>query len=289
MPLALPDLSDALAALVAAAAPAIVTVRSPRAVSSGFHWRPGLVVTAEEALAEEGPIEVAFQDGTTLRADPAGRDATTDVALLRIGRTDAPILPLHAAAPPAGALAIALGARDGQPLAACGIVAHHGPAWRSLRGGEIAARIELDATLHAAAEGGLALDAQGRAFGMVVFGPHRRTLVIPAATIARVAEVLARHGRMPRPYLGLRLQPTRVDAGGRGAIIMAVEPDSPAARSGLHQGDVLAAWDGRPIESIDALLRGLGADRIGTEVALDIRRGGATLRITMTIGERPLS
>jgi len=62
-----------------------------------------------------------------------------------------------------------------------------GAAWRSFRGGEIDARIELDLSLRRAGEGGLALDASGRVFGMVVFGPRLRVLVIPAATIERVA------------------------------------------------------------------------------------------------------
>lgn len=290
MPDALTGFSDALAAAVARAAPSVVTVRSHGAVSSGFHWRPGYVVTAEEALADEGEIAVTLHGGATIAAQLVGRDPSTDVALLRIAAEDAPPAPLAEAAPPAGALAFALGARDGAPVASLGAVAFAGPAWRSLRGGAIDARIELDVALRGASEGGLALDAAGRAFGMVVFGPRRRTLVIPAATIARVAAQLAERGRVPRGYLGLRLQPTRLDGGaGIGAMVMGVEPGGPGAAAGLHQGDVITAWDGAAFESVNALLRNLGPDSVGRRVMLGVRRGGAVVEAWLTIGERPAS
>jgi len=80
----LQDLSGALVSLVAAAAPAVVSVHSHRSRSSGFVWRPGLIVTADEALADEGDVAIALRDGTTVAAKIAGRDPTTDIALLRI-------------------------------------------------------------------------------------------------------------------------------------------------------------------------------------------------------------
>ncbi len=68
------------------------------------------------------------------------------------------------------------------------------------------------------AEGGLALNALGRPIGMTVFGPRRRVLVIPGATIDRVAAQLAAHGRVPRGYLGVALQPVKIEAEGIGAV-----------------------------------------------------------------------
>jgi len=79
------SLSAALAGLVAKAAPSIVAVRSHRSQSSGFAWRPGLVVTADEALSEEGEFAVTVPGGDSAPAQLVGRDPTTDVALLRIG------------------------------------------------------------------------------------------------------------------------------------------------------------------------------------------------------------
>src|SRR6516165_3387033 len=76
----LQDLSGALVGLVSAAAPAIVSVHSHRSRSSGFVWRSGLIVTADEALADEGDVAVGLPDGRTLPARVAGRDPTTDIA-----------------------------------------------------------------------------------------------------------------------------------------------------------------------------------------------------------------
>src|SRR5262245_36664850 len=199
MPAPLGDLSAALAALVGRVAGAVVSVHSHRARSSGFVWRPNLIVTADEGLAEEGEITVTVPGGETIPARAVGRDPTTDVALLRVERPGlAPVALVPpdaspAAAPPiaAGSLVLAVGAEEGAPTAALGVVSRATGAWRSLRGGEIDARIEADLRLRRSAEGGLVLDASGRPIGMAAFGPRRRVLVIPAATIERVAPKLA--------------------------------------------------------------------------------------------------
>ena len=169
----LQQFSDALADIVADAAKSVVAVRSARSRSSGFVWRPGLIVTADEALADEGEIAVMSPSGETVAATLVGRDPTTDVALLRVEGFSAPAAALQSAPLKAGALALAVGAGRNGPIAAFGAVSSAGPAWRSLRGGEIDARVELDLSMRRAGEGGLALDASGRAFGMTVFGPRR--------------------------------------------------------------------------------------------------------------------
>jgi len=284
----LQDLSDALADAVARAAPGVVGVHSARARSSGFVWRPGLIVTAEEALADEGEISVVLPGGEAVAATVAGRDPSTDVALLRIGRADLPPVALNPAPVRAGALALAVGSREGAPVAAFGAVAFAGGAWRSLRGGEIDARIVLALPLRRIGEGGLALDASGRAFGMAVFGPRRRVLAIPAATIERVAGALATHGRIARGYLGLGLQPIRLEGEqGVGAMVMSVDPKGPGAAAGVRQGDVILQWNGEPVRGIRTLLRTLGPDSLGTTVKLSLRRGGEPAEASLTIGERP--
>ena len=281
-------LSAALAGLVAKAAPSIVSVRSHRSQSSGFAWRPGLVVTADEALSEEGEFAVTVPGGDSVLAQLVGRDPTTDVALLRIDRSDLPPLPLTATSSAVGALAVAVGSDDGAPIAALGVVSREGGPWRSLRGGEIDARIELDLGLRRRAEGGVALDASGAAFGMAVFGPRRRVLVIPAATIERVAARLASDGRIPRGYLGLGLHPVALTGGdGAGAMVMSVDPKGPGAAAGIYQGDVIVALNGEPIRHVQSLLRALGPDRVGQTVTLDLRRAGETKQLSLTIGERP--
>jgi S1-C subfamily serine protease len=281
------DLSAAFARLIGIAAPSIVSIESTRLRSSGFCWRPGLIVTAEETLSEEGDLSVTLPSGESLAARLIGRDHTTDIALLRVDRSDLPSMPLETKPVPVGALALAVGAEGGAPTAAMGVVSRSIGPWWSLRGGEINARIELDLRMPQGAEGGLAIDATGRAIGMTVFGPRRRVLVIPSATIERVAARLEKHGHIPRGYLGLGFQLVAIADGGRGIMIMNVEPQGPGAKAGVHQGDIIVTWNREPILHVRSLLRALGPDSVGQTVTLGLRRGGETRNVALTIAERP--
>ena len=283
----LQTLSSSLSDLVAQTAGGIVAVHSHRSRASGFVWRPGFIVTASEALAEEGEISVVLAGGETVGATLAGRDPTTDVALLRIDRAETK--PAAGSSNPvlAGSLAVVVGAQDGDPTAALGVVSLAGGKWRSLRGGEIDARIELDVSLRRASEGGLALDPTGGAIGMAVFGPRRRVLVIPFATIDRVATKLQSSGRIPRGYLGLGLQPVRLDNAAVGAMVMSVDAKGPGAAAGIRQGDVITAFDGQAITGVQALVRSLGPDSVGKRVRLGLRRAGEPTEVNLTVGEKP--
>jgi len=283
------DLSAAFARLVGIAAPSVVAVKSAHTRSSGFFWRPGLVITAEEVLPEEGDLTVTLSSGESVAARLVGRDHTTDIAVLRVERSDLPSVPLETKAVSVGALAIAVGAEDGAPIAALGVVSSSTGPWWSLRGGEINARIELDLHMRWSAEGGLAIDASGRAIGMTVFGPRRRVLVIPSATIERVASRLEKHGHIPRGYLGLGFQLVAIESGGRGVMVMTVEPHGPGAKAGVHQGDIIVAWNGEPVRHIRSVLRALGPESVGQTVTLGLRRAGETKNVALTIGERPAS
>jgi S1-C subfamily serine protease len=284
----LQQLSDALTDIVDRAAPSVVAVHSTRSRSSGFVWRPGLIVTADEALDDEGDIAVVLPGGETAAANLVGRDPTTDVALLRVDRTNSPPVTLESASVPAGALAWAVGSLHGASIAAFGTVSFVGGAWRSFRGGEIDVRIELDLSLRRAGEGGVALDASGRAFGMVVFGPRRQVLVIPAATIERVAATLETHGKVARGYLGLGLQPTKLDGDdGLGVMVMSVDPNGPGAAAGVRQGDIIIKWNDQKIQNVRMLVRTLGPATVGSTVQLALRRGGEPAEAHLTVSERP--
>jgi S1-C subfamily serine protease len=283
------SLSTAFASLIRDIAPSLVSIQSGRSRLTGFSWRPGLIVAAENALPDDGEHSIIAHDGASTPAHVVGRDPSTDVALLRIQRNDLPKAPSAAAAAAVGVLAVVAGAREGAATAALGVVSFVGPQWRSLRGGLINSRIELDAALTRSSEGGLALDASGQALGMAVFGPRRRTLVIPMTTIDRVADVLATKGRVARGYLGLGLQPIKLDDGGTGAMAISVDAKGPGAAAGVRQGDIIVAWNGEPIRGVHQLVRALGPDSVGASVRLSLRRGGEPIETTLTIGERPES
>jgi S1-C subfamily serine protease len=281
----LSSLSSAIADVVAKTAPAIVSVHSHRSRASGFVWKSGFIITADEALAEEGEVSVRLADGTTRPATIAGRDHTTDIALLKTDTAGLTPIKLSATVPVLGSLSPVVAATHGAPNALLGIVSLVGGAWRSMRGGEIDARIELDVRLRHSHEGGLALDAAGNAFGMTVFGP-RRVLVIPAVTIERVAPKLETHGRIARGYLGVGLQPVELDDG-VGAMVMSVDKSGPSAAAGLRQGDVIVSWNGEKLSGVRSLLRSLGPDSVGKIADLVVRRAGEPVNVKIMIGERP--
>ena len=137
---ALASLSSALTATVAQAAPSLVSVHSHRSRATGFLWKPGLIVTADEGLADEGEIALVFADGSTRPATVAGRDHTTDIALLRYDAIAGGATRLTGELPALGSLAIVAAADHGAPTAALAMISKSTGPWRSLRGGEIDAR-----------------------------------------------------------------------------------------------------------------------------------------------------
>jgi S1-C subfamily serine protease len=291
--ISLTALSDQLAGLVEHAARSVVAVNGGgRSSASGIHWRPGVIVTAEEALERDEDITVTLPDGRAVAATLAGRDPTTDVAVLRFQPDGLDVASLgDAATLRAGNLVLALGRGDAGPVAAMGIVAVAGNAWQSMQGGTIDRMIRLDLTLARHGEGGAVIDASGRIVGMTVSGPRRRVLVIPASTIDRAVDLLLAKGRIPRGYLGAGLQTVSTRRrgaadGARGIIAIGIDSDGPAARAGMVVGDIITGWEGEPITSVRDLMRRLGPDSVGKTVTLQLLHGGAATTIAVTIGER---
>jgi S1-C subfamily serine protease len=289
-------LSAAGAQIVERAAKAVVAVHhGGRGTISGIHWRSGVIVTAEEMLEQEKDVAVTLSGGRQVTATLAGRDPSTDVAVLRVapeGLTVAEATDAGALHP--GHLVFAVGNHAGAPLASFGIVAYVGGAWHSMRGGAIDSFLRLDLVLNPVGEGGALVDAQGRVLGMVVSGPRRRVLAIPTSTIDRAVDQLLAKGYVARGYLGAGLQHARLPAGATGSrragvLIASLDPEGPGSRAGLLVGDVITAWNETPVERTRDVMRLLGPDSVGKSVELKLVRGGALATVKITIGERPLS
>jgi len=281
--------SDHAARLVATVAGAVVSVEAGgRVRSSGIHSRPGVIVTAEEVLEADEDIKVTLPDGRQAAASLAGRDPTTDVAVLRFQPDGLPAAATaDSGALRAGHMVIAVGSNRGSPVANIGIVSHVGGAWHSMRGGTIDALLRLDLRLGAGAEGGALVDTQGQVLGMVVAGPRGRVLAIPAATIDRSVDQLLAKGYVGRGYLGAGLQPLRKGQGG-GILVVSVDPEGPAARAGRLVGDIVTAWNAAPIARVREVIHRLGPDSVGSAVDLALARGGAAAAVKVVVGERPL-
>jgi S1-C subfamily serine protease len=74
------------------------------------------------------------------------------------------------------------------------------------------------------------------------------------------------------------------EGGGSGIMVMSLDPKGPGAAAGIHQGDVLVSWDGKPVNKLQPLL---GPDSVGKSVTVELRRGGQLQQVKLQIGERP--
>ena len=290
------SLSNDLAGAVERTAPAIVTVHARRRLpSTGIHWRPGVIVTADHTVRAEEDITVTTPDGRALPAVLAGRDPGTDLAVLTVKDAGSATAALgDDAALKVGHLVLALGYG---PRVSWGVIGALGPRWRSWRGGEIERLVRLDLTLYPGFSGGPLVDAAGRVVGLNTSGLARDArLTVPATTVTRVADELLRTGHVSRGYLGLGMQPVPLPEPLRrqlgltretGLIVVTVEPDGPAARAGVLLGDVLVALDGAPVSDLDDVQARLGSDRIGAAVPAVLVRAGARTELPITIGAQP--
>lgn len=280
----LSSLSADLAALIADADPRLVRIGgADGSIASGMIWRSGLVVSAHEALGAEEEFTITFADGSAKPAEVVGRDPATDVVLLK-AETAAFDEWRPVEIPIAGSLAVVAGRGEHSASAGLVMVSEVGPAWRSMRGGLIDARITLGIRLSARTEGGAVLSPDGGLIGMAVSGPRRRALAIPASTIARAVATLSEKGYVPRGYLGVSLHPV---GDGGGAIVVGLEPEGPAKRAGFLVGDVITTWGDEPVRSVAGVSNRLSAETVGQTVKLGVLRGGSPIDINVDVAERP--
>jgi len=293
---ALLSLSNDLAGAVERAAPSILAVHARRRLpSTGIHWRPGIVVTADHTVRMTEGITVETADGRSRPAALVGRDPGSDLAVLRVADLDgAPAALGDDAALRVGHMVLALGYG---PRASWGVISALGPRWRTWRGGEIDRLVRLDLVLYPGFSGGPLVDAGGRVVGLNTSGLTRESrLALPVTTVARVVDELLHKGHVSRGYLGVGMQPVRLPEplrvglglpGDGGLILVMVEPDGPAARAGLLLGDVLVALDGVPTGDLEDVQARLGGDRVGSTITALVVRAGARVEVALTVGERP--
>jgi S1-C subfamily serine protease len=291
--------SNDLAAAVDTVGRSVVAIHARRRIpASGVVWQPGVIVAAHHTIQRDDEITVALHDGRTVTATLAGRDPSTDLAVLRVAEAEAPPPIASASEPPrVGQLVLALGRPGASVTASLGIVSAVGGEWRTWQGGVIDRFVRLDLSVYDGFSGGPLIDAAGRVIGINTSGLARATAVtVPASTVARVAGQLLSRGHVARGWLGIATQPVRLPPALRrsvaadaeaGLVVVNVEPGSPADRGGLQIGDILLALDGRALSDPGDVLAALGGDRIGQAVSLRVARGGRAETLSVTVGERP--
>jgi S1-C subfamily serine protease len=290
----LAQFSNALAARTEAAKNAVVAIRLARGRHlTGMLWQSDVVAASEQSLPRRDEFELITPGGATLAAKLAGRDPSTNVAILRLAAPVAApsIFPAEAHA---GAVALAIGADgNGGASARLGLVNLVGAEWHSSRGGLIDGRIVLDISLAHREEGGPVFDAAGGCLGMSTFGPRGQVIVIPTATVARVAPQLLKDGRIARGWLGVALQAVAVPDALResaeqssGLMVMSVVEGGPAAQAGILAGDIILSVDGTSTHRFRRIAKLFGSDSIGRKAELRLIRGGAVMTVQTTIAER---
>jgi S1-C subfamily serine protease len=270
--------------------------RSGRGESAGSAvvlTQEGHLVTNAHVAGDATTGEAVFADGTAARVEVIGRDALSDLAVLRADR-DIPAPPEYGDADGlrVGQLVVAVG----NPLGlagsvTAGVVSALGRSMPA-RGRSTARLIEdvvqTDASLNPGSSGGALADAEGRVVGIntAVAGIGLGLAVPMNATTNRIIYALLHDGRVRRAYLGLVTSPSPLTpawssrTGQRSALQVAeVVEGSPAAASGLHRGDMVLAVDGRPLGDAGSLQRLLLDDAIGGRVEITVLRNGALVDV----------
>ena len=294
------ELSNALAQATERAAASVVAVHTERrGSSSGIVWRAGVIVTPEHALRRDEEIQVTLPDGRVTSATLAGRDSSTDIAVLKCPEASREVVEFgDVATLKPGNLTLIVGrTRVSGPVAALGVVSLVAPDRHTWTGASIVPYIRLDVGLQPTAIGGAVIDADGGVVGLATprfarFG----AIAIPVSAINKVTDTLLEKGHIPRGYLGVGLQLVRLPDALReklqwsektAAIVMDVHPNGSADKAGIVIGDILVSLAGLPVTRLEDIQSHLAGDAIGKTLPLKFIRGGSIQEANVVVEERP--
>jgi len=292
------ELSEALADAVESAGKATVLVNARRRMpASGITYTADLVLTADHVIEREEDITVYLADGKEVAAKVAGRDAGSDVAILKLERDAAHVAEMTKSPARLGQIALVLGRPSTNGIeASLGTVSALGGPIRTGRGSMLEKYIRTDGISYPGFSGGPLVAADGTVLGLNTSGlANGVALTIPADVAWKIADTLVKHGRLKHGYLGIRSQAVEVPSTTQralkreqatGLLIVSVEKDSPASKGGLMVGDILMSVAGVPVLHHDELFTRLSGDVVGKSEPIEILRGGQPQTLNVVIGER---
>ena len=320
------DEQSAITTVAAKVSPAIVTITSSggsqnpndpfgqipsTGVGSGVIFdAAGWIVTNKHVVAGSSQLQVALQDGRQFSGTIYGIDTLTDLAIVKVDATGLPIAPIgNSSAAKVGQLAIAIGSPLGTYTnsVTSGIISAFGRTIQVEDGTQLRNLIQTDAAINPGNSGGALLDAAGNVVGInsaIAQTAAGIGFAIPINIAKPIMEQALAGQKLARPWIGIRyqaltqqiadqekltvnagawLQPSSAGGGTDPAIV----PDSPAAKAGLMEGDIITAVDGVKITAVSPLDDILTEYVPGATVALDVLRDGKSITLTLTLGTRP--
>jgi S1-C subfamily serine protease len=294
------SLSNELSSIAEQVGPSVVAVRGRhRMFSSGIQWRKGVIVTADHAIGRDENVTVVVERGTSIQATVAGRDPSTDLAVLKIDESTLALAPTsEGGAAKLGEIVLALGrSLRGNVVASAGIIGGVGGEWRTWRGGHVDQQIRLDLELYPGFSGGPLVEANGTIVGINSRGLARgRAVSIPVSTVNKVVDKLLEKGHIAKPYLGLAMQPVAIPEQLRsrtqpsrssGLLVVHVDPGAPAEQAGILLGDVLLEIHGKALGDMETLRDLIGSGKVGDKLTVNLLRGGKAQTANVTLADRP--
>jgi len=270
--------------------------RHTRSMGSGFIINQnGYIVTNNHVVDGATQVQVKLSDGRELPAKVVGRDAKTDIALLKVEATGLSVIPLgDSSASQVGEPVMAIGNPFGlEQTVTQGIVSATG---RAIGAGPYDDFIQTDASINPGNSGGPLINARGQAIGIntAIFSQSGGSVgigfAIPTSLAKTIVTQLAESGKVTRGWLGVGIQPVTPDLAksfGRteitGALVSSVTDGSPADKAGLKSGDIITEYDGRKVERTGDLPRAVAGTPVGRNVLVSVVRDGKPLTLTATI------
>ncbi|WP_438025217.1 trypsin-like peptidase domain-containing protein [Sorangium sp. So ce233] len=268
-----------------------------RGLGSGVIFSPdGGILTNNHVIDGARAITVRLRDGRMFAGRVAGRDPATDLAVIRVDAKDLPAATFgDSDAARVGAWVVAIGSPFGLGhTVTTGVLSAKG------RGGvgvnDVEDYLQTDASINPGNSGGPLVDLDGRVLGintMVVSRGQGIGLAVPANMARRVAEQLLRSGRVERAFIGVGLQDLTPQLAAAmqsppraGALVNAVTPGGPAARSNLQPGDVITSVAARPVRDAQDVIRELFNHNVGETLTLEVVRGGQRYQARVTLAPR---
>ena len=272
----------------------------PAGTGSGFIISSdGFIITNNHVVDAAEQIMVSFTDGRRVNAEIKGKDASTDIAVLKIDDTGLKALQLaNSANLQVGQIAVAIGNPMGlQYTVTAGVVSALGRTLRANNGRLIDDVIQTDAALNPGNSGGPLLNSNGQVIGVntaIVASAQGLCFAIASNLAEYIAGQLILHGNVKRAQIGIGAQginlSNRMIAANRlstqtGVYVYEIIPEGHFHNQQLRKGDIIVEFEGLPVASVDDLHKMLNFKRIGQKTQLGVLRDGHRVNVEVTPGQ----